>query len=163
MTALSSQSRKTGGAKLHEYKSRKSFEAPIRCSLAYFILLSLFLFPLGGKDFSCAVCGFGQVFMMTRALGFDLQPMICRPAADKYNERIPLHARKKKIKQTKTNNTNKQTSGPQGDTSTKSSNHSLLKRFQRIPLRMVPTSPDNRGLDCTFTLKDTQQSEFRSH
>ena len=51
---------------------------------------------LGARDFSSAVSGFCQVFIVTRAKsfsrGFGLRPKMCRPSAK--HRKFPPHARK---------------------------------------------------------------------
>ena len=42
---------------------------------------------LGARDFSNAVSGFCQVFIVTRARGFGLRPKMCRPSANNENSR----------------------------------------------------------------------------
>ena len=54
-------------------------------SVFYYVCCFLQLFTLGARDFSSAVSGFCQVFIVTR--GFGLRPKMCRPSANTVNSR----------------------------------------------------------------------------
>ena len=49
----------------------------------------VYIITLGSRDFSSAVSGFCQVFIVTRfaARGFGLRPKMCRPSANTENSR----------------------------------------------------------------------------